>query len=62
MKRTNTMLITTVILSIALTSVFAFDIETTQTNTVKDQLPFVAEAISGNMCLWTTTPKIPIIP
>ena len=47
MKRTNTMLITTVILSIALTSVFAFDLETTQTTSLDFQLPFTADAISG---------------
>ena len=48
MKRTNTMLITTVILSIALTSVFAFDVETIQTNSVNSQIPFAAEALSSD--------------
>ena len=48
MKRTNTMLITTVILSIALTSVFAFDVETIQTNSVNSQIPFAVEALSSD--------------
>ena len=42
MKRTNTMLITTVILSIALTSVFAFDTESNELTTT--DIPFAAEA------------------
>ena len=48
MKRTNTMLITTVILSIALTSVFAFDLENNETTTLNSQIPFAAEAASGD--------------
>lgn len=44
MKRTNTMLITTVILSIALTSVFAFDFENNYTTSMNTQIPFAAEA------------------
>ena len=46
MKRTNTMLMTTVILSIALTAVFAFDVETIQKQSVNTPLPFVAEALT----------------
>ncbi len=45
MKRTNTMLITTVMLSITLTSVFAFDFETTDIQSVST-IPFSAEALS----------------
>ncbi len=44
MKRTNTMLITTVILSIALTSVFAFDFENNYATSMDTQIPFAAEA------------------
>ncbi|NNM02693.1 MAG: hypothetical protein HKP26_03900, partial [Nitrosopumilus sp.] len=47
MKRTNTMIMTTVILSITLTSVFAFDFDKKETNTLNAQLPFEAEAFSG---------------
>jgi plastocyanin len=46
MKRTNSMLIMTVILSIALASVFAFDTETTQTSSLNYPIPFTAEASS----------------
>ncbi len=42
------MIITTVILSIALTSVFAFDVETIQTNSVDSQIPFAAQALSSD--------------
>ncbi|WP_299292513.1 multicopper oxidase domain-containing protein [Nitrosopumilus sp.] len=42
------MIITSVILSIALTSVFAFDTNTTENNTLDTELPFVVEALSGD--------------
>ena len=48
MKRTKTMLITTVILSIALTSVFAFDSETLHTHSVDSEIPFKVEALTGD--------------
>ena len=44
MKRTNTMIMTTVILSIALTSVFAFDMENNTMTTLNSEIPFAAEA------------------
>ncbi len=43
MKRTQIMILTTVILSIALTSVFAFDLENNDTNSMDTQIPFTAE-------------------
>jgi hypothetical protein len=47
MKRTQTILITTVILSIALTSVFALDYENNNTTTVDETIPFAyAGAVS----------------
>ena len=52
MKRTRTMIITTVILSFALTSVFAFDTESTQSTQTNsaDILPLIAvEAVSGDV-------------
>lgn len=48
MKRTNTMIMTTVILSFALTSVFAFDFGNNDTTSFNTQLPFVVEAASGD--------------
>ena len=48
MKRTNTMLITTVILSIALTSVFAFDFQNNEFTTTSE-IPFAAEAAQSNV-------------
>ena len=48
MKRTNTMLITTVILSIALTSVFAFDFKNNEFTTTSE-IPFAAEAAQSNV-------------
>ncbi|MDH5665688.1 MAG: multicopper oxidase domain-containing protein, partial [Nitrosopumilus sp.] len=48
MKRTQTMLITTVILSIALTSVFAFDFKNNNADTLDTQIPFAAEAKPGD--------------
>jgi FtsP/CotA-like multicopper oxidase with cupredoxin domain/DNA-binding beta-propeller fold protein YncE/plastocyanin len=42
------MLITTVILSIALTSVFAFDFENNNADTLDTQIPFAAEAAPGD--------------
>ena len=48
LQRTKTMIITSVILSIALTSVFAFDTNTTENNTLDTELPYVVEALSGD--------------
>ncbi len=49
MKRTNTMIMTTVILSIALTSVFAFEFDTNDNLSINNNdIPFAAEALSNN--------------
>ena len=49
MKRTNTMIMTTVILSIALTSVFAFEFDTNDNLSINsNDIPFAAEALSDN--------------
>ena len=44
MKRTNTMLMTTIILSIALTSVFAFDFDSEDASVNSNPIPFSAQA------------------
>jgi len=48
MKRTNTMIITTVILSLALTSVFAFELNNNKITTATSEIPFSAEAKSSD--------------
>ena len=48
MKRTTTTILTTVILSIALTSVFAFDFENNESTSIDSQIPFAAEALEGS--------------
>ena len=48
MKRTNTIIMTTVILSIALTTVFAFDLKTNNIDSLNTQIPLTADAVSDD--------------
>ncbi|MFB5614954.1 MAG: copper oxidase, partial [Candidatus Nitrosomaritimum yanchengensis] len=59
MKRTQTILITTVILSIALTSVFAINYETDNTTTMGESIPFAYAGVVSTHSLTMEAVKMP---